>query len=425
MVKLLIIADDFTGALDTGVQFAASGAETRVGMNTEYNFEYAESSVQVFVLNAETRHLKPEEAYQLVLQIVKRALLSGIPYIYKKTDSALRGNIGSELKAVLDAASAKTLHFLPALPKMNRITENGIHYIDAVPVHESVFGRDPFEPVTCSYIPDIIKDAAPVTVVKSLENWKETPGIMVYDAATDRELYETGKLLMEHNQLRIMAGCAGFAAALPALLGLVGQENRVKVLGKHFLVACGSVNPITVSQLDFAEKNGFNRIRLTPEQKLKDGYFETPEGRTALKSWRDICIGGKSCILDTNDLPGSNETLEWAERKGITLEELRVKISGTLGFVVKELVEMGVDSTLFITGGDCLMGFMEHIECHEIKPVCELAPGIVLSNIEAKGRKLQVISKSGGFGGEKLLLELSEHISGDKEEKQYADKIYA
>ena len=30
MVKLLIIADDFTGALDTGVQFAVSGAATLV-----------------------------------------------------------------------------------------------------------------------------------------------------------------------------------------------------------------------------------------------------------------------------------------------------------------------------------------------------------------------------------------------------------
>ena len=30
MISLLMIADDFTGALDTGVQFAASGVETRV-----------------------------------------------------------------------------------------------------------------------------------------------------------------------------------------------------------------------------------------------------------------------------------------------------------------------------------------------------------------------------------------------------------
>ena len=35
MVKLLIIADDFTGALDTGVQFAARGAKTRVVVDVD------------------------------------------------------------------------------------------------------------------------------------------------------------------------------------------------------------------------------------------------------------------------------------------------------------------------------------------------------------------------------------------------------
>ena len=33
MVKLLIIADDFTGALDTGIQFAKKGIETQVFRN--------------------------------------------------------------------------------------------------------------------------------------------------------------------------------------------------------------------------------------------------------------------------------------------------------------------------------------------------------------------------------------------------------
>ena len=38
MVKLLIIADDFTGALDTGVQFAARGAATRVITDPAFAF---------------------------------------------------------------------------------------------------------------------------------------------------------------------------------------------------------------------------------------------------------------------------------------------------------------------------------------------------------------------------------------------------
>lgn len=425
MVKLLIIADDFTGALDTGVQFAASGAETRVVTNIDYDFDNAKTTAQVLVLDAETRHLKQDEAYEVVFNITKRAYERGVPYIYKKTDSALRGNIGSELKAVLDAAKETSLHFLPAFPKMNRVTKKGIHYIDDIPVRESVFGRDPFEPVTCSYIPDMIQKSIPVTVAENMEHWACRPGIMVYDAETDEELLQTGRFLLEEGELHIMAGCAGFAAVLPSLLGLTGRKQEKKALTKQFLVACGSVNPITVSQLDYAEQKGFKRIRLTPRQKLSEDYYKTEEGKRDLKAWKKICDGEERCIIDTNDNPGEKQTLDYAAEKGIGLEELRVRISMTLGFIIKELVEMGTDSTLLITGGDCLVGFMKHIGCDEIAPICEMAPGTVLSNIEVNGRGLGVISKSGGFGTETLLVDLAETISGEKEEKKYADKVYA
>ena len=38
MITLLIIADDFTGALDTGVQFAAAGAGVRVVTDIRYDY---------------------------------------------------------------------------------------------------------------------------------------------------------------------------------------------------------------------------------------------------------------------------------------------------------------------------------------------------------------------------------------------------
>ena len=66
MVKLLIIADDFTGALDTGVQFAARGAATRVITDPAFAFAGAEPGLQVLVLDAETRHVAPEQAYAVV-----------------------------------------------------------------------------------------------------------------------------------------------------------------------------------------------------------------------------------------------------------------------------------------------------------------------------------------------------------------------
>lgn len=412
MVKLLVIADDFTGALDTGVQFAASGAETRVVTNIEYDFSRTGREVQVLVLVAETRHVKWEEAYRMVYGIAKRACESGIPYLYKKTDSALRGNIGSELKAVLDAAGKHTLHFLPAFPRMNRVTRNGIHYIDGSPVHESVFGKDPFEPVTCSYIPDMMRGEVPVTVVESMDGWERQNGVMVYDASTDEELMSIGSFLKEKGELGLTAGCAGFAAVLPQLLGLSGKRRERISLDKKFLVACGSVNPITVRQLDYAERAGMKRIRLTPEQKLEKDYLESEEGNRALEEWTKTALEEECCIFDTNDLPGCRAACEYAGSHGLSLDELRVRIADTLGRVVEHLVRAGVKSTMLLTGGDTLMGFMRHIGCDEIVPVCEMAPGTVLSQVDIDGRTYSIISKSGGFGEKKLIAELAEKIGG-------------
>ena len=412
MVKLLVIADDFTGALDTGVQFAASGAETRVVTNIEYDFSRTGREVQVLVLVAETRHVKWEEAYRMVYGIAKRACESGIPYLYKKTDSALRGNIGSELKAVLDAAGKRSLHFLPAFPRMNRVTRNGIHYIDGSPVHESVFGKDPFEPVTCSYIPDMMRGEVPVTVVESMDGWERQNGVMVYDASTDEELMSIGSFLKEKGELGLTAGCAGFAAVLPQLLGLSGKRRERISLDKKFLVACGSVNPITVRQLDYAERAGMKRIRLTPEQKLEKDYLESEEGKRALEEWTKTALEEDYCIFDTNDLPGCRAACEYAGSHGLSLGELRVRIADTLGRVVEHLVRAGVKSTMLLTGGDTLMGFMRHIGCDEIVPACEMAPGTVLSQVDIDGRTYSIISKSGGFGEEKLIAELAEKIGG-------------
>ncbi len=412
MVKLLVIADDFTGALDTGVQFAASGAETRVVTNIEYDFSRTGREVQVLVLVAETRHVKWEEAYRMVYGIAKRACESGIPYLYKKTDSALRGNIGSELKAVLDAAGKHTFHFLPAFPRMNRVTRNGIHYIDGSPVHESVFGKDPFEPVTCSYIPDMMRGEVPVTVVESMDGWERQNGVMVYDASTDEELMSIGSFLKEKGELGLTAGCAGFAAVLPQLLGLSGKRRERISLDKKLLVACGSVNPITVRQLDYAERAGMKRIRLTPEQKLEKDYLESEEGNRALEEWTKTALEEECCIFDTNDLPGCRAACEYAGSHGLSLDELRVRIADTLGRVVEHLVRAGVKSTMLLTGGDTLMGFMRHIGCDEIVPVCEMAPGTVLSQVDIDGRTYSIISKSGGFGEEKLIAELAEKIGG-------------
>ena len=90
MLKLLIVADDFTGALDTGVQFASLGASAKVVTSTKCDSTQLDE-LDVLVFDAETRHKDPVIAYTTVYDFVKRVAAFGVEYVYKKTDSVYAG----------------------------------------------------------------------------------------------------------------------------------------------------------------------------------------------------------------------------------------------------------------------------------------------------------------------------------------------
>ena len=416
-IRLLIIADDFTGALDTGVQFAACGVSTRVITHRRGSLHKFKDICEVLVVDAETRHLAPADAYSIVTSIVAQARELSIGHIYKKTDSALRGNVGAELTALLEASGEKQLPFLPAFPQIGRNTVGGIHYIADKPVSESVFGLDPFEPVMHSRVSELIGEQSTAntfsfSALNPEDRVAETEGILIFDGSSVEELLQTGKKLLEQGKLNIMAGCAGFGSVLPKLLDLgSGIPTPMPKLDPNFLVICGSVNPITVSQLDRAEKEGFLRIRLVPEQKLDPEHWITKAGEQEFQILQGILSRYRCRIIDTNDSDRNRATANYAAMHGMSIEDVRQAVSRSIGYLVSRLFPNPNLGTLLITGGDTLLQCMDYMDVHEIEPLCELESGIVLSRFAYQGFTRYVISKSGGFGKDDLLIKLAKWIA--------------
>ena len=424
MISLLMIADDFTGALDTGVQFAASGVETRVVVGMDGALSLPAPEVRVLVVDAETRHMAPEAACAVVESLTRQAVDLGVQYIYKKTDSALRGNIGAELTALLRASGEKR----PALPA--GLPPGGPHHRGRRPPGERRAGGG--ERVR----PGPLRACAPLLCGGAHRRAERRPcpsqprpgagdpvpggeGILVFDGQTPEDLSSTARRLLEDGGLHIMAGCAGFGAVLPALLGLASDSPKeAPQLSERLLVVCGSVNPITVAQLDAAEEAGFARLRLTPRQKLEPGYWNTPEGEADRARIEALLQANPRVLLDSNDAGGNGPTADYAAGLGCGLEEMRVRIASSIGDLVAGLLHSPAVGTLLMTGGDTLLQVMRCAGVRELEPLCELEKGVVLARCTYRGCTRHVITKSGGFGQAALLTDLAARLEAQAEENR-------
>lgn len=404
MIQILIIADDETGMLDTGAQFAAKGIRTEALVQEPTVEMLRQSEAAVAVVNTKTRHVSADQAYRKVFELSKTAVEAGVSILYKKTDSALRGPVGAELKALMDAAE-DDLCFFPAYPDAGRQTIKGVQYAGGVPLEKSIFGRDELNPMTESFIPDILRKTAevPVELAEDIQSWSPGKGegrITVFDGESSEKLHCAVKEFLKKCRPRLLAGCAGLSHELADMLKLP-RSKAPEFPDIHKLFAlCGSSNPVTREQVDYAEGHGFARFTLSREDMT---------GKELLPALRRSCREGKNMILDMEYLPP-----ETAEELGITKNELGSLIVESVNQVLIKCMDVLEDYILFLTGGDTLGRFTQLSGCERIRILGEFSPGIAMNLFYIGGKEVYTISKSGGFGDKKILVQLLNKKGGEK-----------
>jgi uncharacterized protein YgbK (DUF1537 family) len=139
MTQIAIVADDLTGAADAAALFAQAEFATVVPL-----VPGAAPRADVLSISTESRELSPDEAGARVRSAVAglRSAGGSPPNIlYKKLDSALRGQIRAELVAAIDALGEQCALVAPALPAERRTTVGGCQFVAGVPLERSSFGR--------------------------------------------------------------------------------------------------------------------------------------------------------------------------------------------------------------------------------------------------------------------------------------------
>ncbi len=387
-MEILGLADDLTGALEVGAKFAGRGLAALVTTELSLDARGMNDTIQVLVIDTESRHLEPAEAAERVYRLARAGQEQGIGFIYKKTDSTLRGNIGSELGALLGAYPDSRVIYVPAYPQMGRTVRQGHLYVDGVLVSETAFARDRLNPIAHSYIPDLLAGQCEVPVrrvdVEALRA-VNTPAIYVCDGETEHDVRAAARILMESEGHLLAAGPAALAERIAELVGWPRGETAAWPAIENCLVINGSLHEVSTQQVRHAEANG----------------------------WRSVDAEAAAAAISTS---------HWVILKRNSVSaEAGPDAAAREGEMVRGILEQAELDGLIIFGGDTAYGVVKAMGRPPVYPMGEVVPGVPLSRIDRKmigqrERDLYLITKAGGFGSLDILCLLRKLLSQGQEE---------
>ncbi|MEM3430206.1 MAG: four-carbon acid sugar kinase family protein [Candidatus Bathyarchaeia archaeon] len=410
MVEIGVIADDLTGANDTGVQFSKQGLRTIVLTRVE-SLKDMPRDIDVIVIDTESRALPSSLAYDRVKIAAEKLVEAKVPIIYKKIDSTLKGNIGSELDGVMDVTGIKTAIVAPAFPANKRITVGGYQLVNQVPLSKTEAAFDPVTPVRESHVPTLIArqsrrkvgyvGLASVMELQSLvENLRDCvqrgEEIIILDSITQGDLKRIAQAAVKLNLHRLTCGPAGLAEELPQAMGLIS--------GKPVVVISGSVSEVTMRQIAHAEGAGCIVVEVDTAKVIRGQRIQEVH-RVVDETKRIVSQGFDVIISSARTKEAVSGDLKIGESLGMTSVEVSNIIGLVLGEIASEVSAIGGVSGIFLTGGTTANRALEVMGAYGTEVDDEVSPGIP-SSIIVGGRcsGLRIVTKAGGFGDEDAIM---------------------
>ena len=220
-MKLVVVADDLTGALDSSVAFAERGLTVLCALSLSRLKEAMESGADVLAVSTGSREISEEEAVSRVRQVLD--LISAHKdgnkvRVFKKVDSRLKGHVAKEIEA-LGVAQEKTL-ICPAIPRLGRYVKNG-----------KLVGEGVDEPIDVVQISGLAQECS-------------------VDATSQADIEDA---IEDFAQDGLFVGAAGLAEALAKKIAPVSSSEGMVAPIAPALFAIGSRDPVTLAQLEDLE----------------------------------------------------------------------------------------------------------------------------------------------------------------------------
>lgn len=399
--KLLVVADDLTGANDTGVMFAESGFATILETNIDSLDKIDISKGDIFSVSTDSRAIGAKAEHK-TYQVIRQGIGKEINQLYLKIDSTMRGSVHYQIKGALKAwknlyHNAKAV-ICSAYPAMGRTIENGHLYVNGIPVNETPSGKDAICPVDSSYLPDLLPEAIHLqclTIGELISKINSTDSEqIIIDAKTEDDLSIIAHVINQLGNHIIPVGSAGLAAHL--------KKHQKQVVTKETdlgraLILVTSIHETSQTQVDqYISTAGAKSIVFNPSPSQLINH-ELSNEALLLQFKALIHSSSENVIIRANPAKIMNHD------------------SGSIHIVARKiaeyLAELGIYAlnneqfdSLILFGGDGAAMLLNKMNISEMNVLYAIVPGVPLCRIDnGQYKGLKVMTKSGGFGNKNLL----------------------
>jgi uncharacterized protein YgbK (DUF1537 family) len=387
MPKILVIADDFTGAAEIGGIAHLFGLSVRLVSEISKSEDYKEEAI---IIDTNTRRLSPEEASSRIKTVLADADFSTVDLVYKKVDSVIRGPVESEIKTVMSCAGLNSTILMPANPSRGRTIQNGKYLIDGIPIDETDFKHDPEYPRTSNEVAHMIADATQNLYVGDPAGTDIVNRIIVPDASMPDNFKSVINALAGKQYLP--AGGADFFRAL--------LQNHMHLLeskkysyhhqgGKrHFIIGSRShQSNLTICSL---KKSGYSGFYLTQKALEDKIIFSKWLGQIL----QEIHNGGKIYIA--------------RPERQITDPSVIEKIILAIATATQELIyNCSPGDEIFIEGGETASTIIKNLDSPDMRIMEVIADGVV--KLEINDSRIFLIVKPGSYKWSENLINAVQH----------------
>lgn len=382
--RVLIVADDLTGAMDTAGPFAQRGLSTCVVAEPLACEPDTVAAARVVSLNTDSRRLPEAQAAQRLAACVARFGAQPFDIVFKKIDSTLRGNVVAETLELMRAAGRDVVLIAPAFPAQGRTVRDGMVHVNGVPLPQTEFARDALSPPPRDPLHKIFGAAVGEDKVAQ---WTPSSAhahggrkIVVADAETDDDLSIAIQGAKPQYGRMLLVGSAGLGLALAQDLAAQAAPRRsaISVTGTIVFV----VGSRAVQSREQVARLG--RLAGTLVLEMPNG---APSPAPALGNALQVVL------LAVPDAQGGEGDAA-AVAKGMARAAL-------------DVVRQTGSRALVATGGDTAIAVLEASGCAALDVMGDLMPGIPYARLTLGGKPLWLITKAGGFGAPDTLYDIA------------------